>query len=87
MVTLDRLANILGGYGVRLRLDSVPRSTELRSVVIHGTDQGPVEVGDVLLGIGARSVSEVVGWAVSARAVVALVREGRRAGTSRRPRG
>lgn len=80
MVTLDRLANILGGYGVRLRLDSVPRSTELRSVVIHGTDQGPVEVGDVLLGIGARSVSEAVGWAVSARAVVALVREGAESG-------
>ncbi|BDU06855.1 PucR family transcriptional regulator [Nocardia cyriacigeorgica] len=74
MVTLDRLANILGGYGVRLRLGSMPRSTELRSVVLHGGDQGPAEVGDVLLGVGARSVAEVVGWAVSARAVVALVR-------------
>jgi hypothetical protein len=80
MVTLDRLANILGGYGVRLRLDSVPRSTELRSVVIHGADQNPVEVGDVLLGIGARSVSEAVGWAMAARAVVALVREGAQSG-------
>ncbi|MEV4239184.1 PucR family transcriptional regulator [Nocardia sp. NPDC050408] len=76
MVTLDRLANVLGGYGIRLRLCSVPRSTQLRSVVIHGADQDPTEVGDVLLGIGARSVSEVVDWAVSARAVVALVRGG-----------
>ncbi|MGY5283724.1 PucR family transcriptional regulator, partial [Nocardia gipuzkoensis] len=55
MVTLDRLANVLGGYGVRLRLGSVPRSTPLRSVVIHGAEQDPTEVGDVLLGIGARS--------------------------------
>lgn len=76
MVTLDRLANVLGGYGVRLRLGSVPRSTPLRSVVIHGAEQDPAETGDVLLGIGARSVSEVVGWAVTARAVVALVRGG-----------
>ncbi|MFE7742614.1 PucR family transcriptional regulator [Nocardia sp. NPDC057455] len=76
MVTLDRLANVLSGYGIRLRLGAVPRSVELRSVVIHGADQDPTEVGDVLLGIGARSVSEVVDWAVSARAVVALVREG-----------
>ncbi|MFE7799569.1 PucR family transcriptional regulator [Nocardia sp. NPDC057440] len=74
MVTLDRLANVLGSYGIRLRLCSVPRSTQLRSVVIHGADQDPTEVGDVLLGIGARSVSEVVDWAVSARAVVALIR-------------
>ncbi|MEU2124663.1 PucR family transcriptional regulator [Nocardia niwae] len=76
MVTLDRLANVLSGYGIRLRLGSVPRSTPLRSVVIHGTDQEPMETGDVLLGIGARSVPEVVEWAVSARAVVALLRGG-----------
>ncbi|MEV6257570.1 helix-turn-helix domain-containing protein [Nocardia sp. NPDC051911] len=76
MVTLDRLANVLSGYGIRLRLGSVPRSTRLRSVVIHAADQGPVEAGDVLLGIGARSLSEVVEWAVSAGAVVAVFREG-----------
>ncbi|MFI2285372.1 PucR family transcriptional regulator [Nocardia beijingensis] len=76
MVTLDRLANVLSGYGIRLRLGSVPRSTRLRSVVIHGADQDPMEAGDVLLGIGARSVPEVVEWAVSAGAVVALFRGG-----------
>ena len=37
MITLDRLVNVLGDYGVRLRWSSVPRSTELRSVVIHET--------------------------------------------------
>ncbi|NKY30661.1 PucR family transcriptional regulator [Nocardia gamkensis] len=74
MVTLDRLANVLGGYGVRLRLGSVARATPLRSVVIPGAEHDPAEMGDVLLGIGARSVSEVVDWAVSARAVVALFR-------------
>ncbi|WP_433733288.1 PucR family transcriptional regulator [Nocardia sp. CA-129566] len=76
MVTLDRLANVLAGYGVRVRLGSVPRSAELRSVVIHAADQDPTEIGDVLLGIGARSVSELVDWAASARAVVALIRGG-----------
>ncbi|MEU1998031.1 helix-turn-helix domain-containing protein [Nocardia gamkensis] len=76
MVTLDRLANVLGGYGVRVRLGSVARSTPLRSVVIHGAEHDPTEAGDVLLGIGARSVSEVMDWAVAARAVVVLIREG-----------
>ncbi|WP_433761444.1 PucR family transcriptional regulator [Nocardia sp. CA-135398] len=76
MVTLDRLANVLGGYGIRLRLGSVPRSTPLRTVVIHGADEDPTEIGDVLLGIGARSVSELMDWAVSAHAVVALIRGG-----------
>ncbi|HEY5856265.1 MAG TPA: helix-turn-helix domain-containing protein [Aldersonia sp.] len=74
MVTLDRLANVLGTYGVRLRLCSVPRSAELRSVVVHAAAQGRTETGDVLLGIGARSIQEAVEWARSARAVVALVR-------------
>ncbi|MBV7701585.1 helix-turn-helix domain-containing protein [Nocardia nova] len=76
MVTLDRLADVLSGYGVRMRLGAVARSIPLRSVVIHGPVTDPTESGDVLLGIGARSISEVVDWAVSARAVVALIRGG-----------
>ncbi|MGH3558116.1 MAG: PucR family transcriptional regulator [Mycobacterium sp.] len=76
MITLDRLVNVLGSYGVRLRWSSVPRSTELRSVVIHeAAADGPV-VGDVLLAIGAGSLREAVRWAASARAVVVLVRGG-----------
>ena len=76
MVTLDRLINVLGGYGVRLRTPAngpspAPRSTELRSVVMH--EPGQV-IGDVLLAVGATSVAEAVQWAAAARAVVVLVR-------------
>jgi hypothetical protein len=74
VVTLDRLVNVLGGYGVRLRFCPVPRSTELRSVVMHEATGDRTVVGDVLLGIGARSVKEAVRWAASARAVVVLIR-------------
>ncbi|MCV7257895.1 PucR family transcriptional regulator [Mycobacterium shimoidei] len=75
MITLDRLVNVLGNYGVRLRWSSVPRTTELRSVVMRETGDRPV-VGDVLLAIGADSVSEAAQWAVAARAVVVLMRGG-----------
>jgi hypothetical protein len=76
VVTLDRLVNVLGGYGVRLRFCPIPRSTELRSVVMHEATGDRTVVGDVLLGIGARSVKEAVRWAASARAVVVLIRGG-----------
>ncbi|MGH3637222.1 MAG: PucR family transcriptional regulator, partial [Mycobacterium sp.] len=75
MITLDRLVNVLGGYGVRLRWSSVPRSTELRSVVIHEKAARRPVVGDVLLAIGAGSLAEAVKWAAGARAVVVLVRD------------
>jgi hypothetical protein len=76
VVTLDRLVNVLGSYGVRLRFCPIPRSTELRSVIMHERVEGRTVVGDVLLGIGARSVKEAVRWAASARAVVVLIRGG-----------
>src|SRR5215218_5006376 len=76
MVTLDRLVNVLGSYGVRLSFCPIPRSTELRSVVMHEVTDDRTVVGDVLLGIGARSVEEAVQWATSAHAVVVLVRGG-----------
>ncbi|ORB86723.1 PucR family transcriptional regulator [Mycobacterium kansasii] len=82
MITLDRLVNVLGGYGVRLRWSSVSRSTELRSVVIHETATARSVVGDVLLAVGAGSVREAVQWAASARAVVVLTRDGEPAMTS-----
>ena len=55
MVTLDRLVNVLGSYGVRLCNSAIPRSAVLRSVVLHEGDRRdrPV-VGDVLLGVGAQ---------------------------------
>lgn len=74
MITLDRLVNVLGNYGVRLRWSSVPRTTELRSVVMREATRDRPVVGDVLLAIGAGSVSEATRWAVSARAVVVLMR-------------
>jgi len=74
MVTLDRLANVLGGYGVRLRSCPISRSTELSSVVVHEIAGDRTVVGDVLLGIGARSVKEALGWAAAARATVVLIR-------------
>ena len=76
MVTLDRLVNVLGSYGVRLRSCPIPRSTELRSVVMHEVALDRTVVGDVLLGIGARTVTEAVRWAASAHAVVVLIRGG-----------
>ena len=76
MVTLDRLVNVLGSYGVRLRFCPIPRSTELRSVILHEVTEDRTVVGDVLLGIGARSVKEAVRWAASAHAVVVLIRGG-----------
>jgi hypothetical protein len=76
VITLDRLANVLGGYGVRLRWSSVPRSTELRSVVIHEAAPERAVVGDVLLAIDAGSLNEAVQWAASAHAVVVLMRDG-----------
>lgn len=76
MITLDRLVNVLGSYGVRLRWSSVPRSTELRSVVIHETTpHGPVS-GDVLLAVGAETFEQAMQWAAAAHAVVVLLREG-----------
>jgi hypothetical protein len=74
VVTLDRLVNVLGSYGVRLRFCPIPRSTELRSVVIHEHTQDRPVIGDVLLAVGARSVKEAVRWAASSRAVVVLTR-------------
>jgi hypothetical protein len=72
LITLDRLINVLGGYGVHLRHCSTPRSTELRSVVIH--EPGYV-VGDVLIAVGAADSAEAIAWASAARAVVVLVRD------------
>ncbi|MEO6795321.1 MAG: helix-turn-helix domain-containing protein [Mycobacterium sp.] len=76
MVTLDRLVNVVGSYGVRLRFCSVPRTTTLSSVVMHEVTGDRVVVGDVLLAVGARSVKEAVRWAVAAKAVAVLVRDG-----------
>jgi hypothetical protein len=74
VVTLDRLVNVLGSYGVRLRFCPIARSTQLRSVAMHERTLERTVIGDVLLAIGARDVGEAVRWAVSAHAVVVLTR-------------
>lgn len=76
VISLDRLVNVLGGYGVRSRLGKVPRSTVLRSVVVPEATGDRTVAGDVLLAIGAGSVAEALQWATSARAVAVLVRAG-----------
>ncbi|BBZ23829.1 PucR family transcriptional regulator [Mycolicibacter hiberniae] len=75
MVTLDRLVNVVGSYGVRLRFCSIPRTTSLSSVVMHEVSGERVVVGDVLLAVGARSVKEAVRWAVAAKSSAVLVRD------------
>ncbi|OBK16903.1 PucR family transcriptional regulator [Mycobacterium asiaticum] len=76
MITLDRLVNVLGSYGVRLRSTTIPRSTELGSVVIHEAAPKGAVLGDVLLAIDATSYQEAMHWAASAHAVVVLARAG-----------
>ncbi len=76
MVTLDRLVNVLGSYGVRMRFCPVSRSTQLASVALPEEVGGRVVSGDVLLAVNARSVDEAVRWAASAGAKVVLVRDG-----------
>jgi hypothetical protein len=76
VVTLDRLVNVLGSYGVRLTHCPVPRSTELGSVVLHEPAHDRAVLGDVLLAIGARSMTEAMRWAVQAHAVVVVIRGG-----------
>lgn len=71
MVTLDRLINVLGGYGVQLKACRVPRSTELRTVVMR---EDRAVVGDVLLAVGAESIDIAIDWASAAHAAVVLVR-------------
>jgi hypothetical protein len=81
MVRLDRLVNVLGGYGLRLVRCPVPRSTELRSVVLHERTDGRTVVGDVLLAVGADSTEEALRWAGAAHAAVVLVRGDAASGT------
>lgn len=69
------MVNVLGGYGLRLSRCPIPRSTELRSVVLPERTGGRTVVGDVLLAVGAGSVEDAVRWALAARAAVVLVRD------------
>lgn len=74
MITLDRLVNVLGGYGARLGHCPVPRSTLLRSVALPESVGGRPVTGDVLLAVGAESVTRALEWAADAQAAVTMVR-------------
>ncbi|MEU4830960.1 helix-turn-helix domain-containing protein [Streptosporangium sp. NPDC023615] len=76
MITLDRLVNVLGGYGVRLCGRPESRSTWLRSVAIPDAADHHV-AGDVLLAVGTSSLAEAVRWAAAAKAEAVLVRPAR----------
>lgn len=76
MVRLDRLVNVLGGYGVRFHSAPAARDIELRSVVVHDETDSRVLAGDVFIAVGVGSVARAVELAVSARAAVVLVRAG-----------
>lgn len=75
MITLDRLINVLGGYGARWHGGTSDRQIELRSVVLPESVDGRTVSGDVLLAVGAGSLIEAVRWARAARATVVLTRE------------
>ncbi|ANI41683.1 PucR family transcriptional regulator [Mycolicibacterium vaccae] len=74
MITLDRLINVLGGYGARWHGGSADRQTELRSVVLPEEVDGRTVSGDVLLAVGAASQTQAMQWARAARAVVVVTR-------------
>ncbi|GAA3316181.1 PucR family transcriptional regulator [Nonomuraea dietziae] len=73
MITVDRLVNVLGGYGVRLFGRPEARSAWLRSVAMPEACEHHV-AGDLLLAVGTCSIDEAVRWAAAARAAAVLVR-------------
>lgn len=74
MVTLDRLVNVLGGYGARLHCAAGSRGTELRSVSLHDPEESRPATGDVFLAVGAGSPTEAVRLAASADSAAVLMR-------------
>ncbi|MCA2229335.1 NAD(P)/FAD-dependent oxidoreductase [Nonomuraea aurantiaca] len=73
MITLDRLVNVLGGYGVPLCGRPETRSAWLRSVAVPDATDRHV-TGDLLLAVGTSSIAEAVRWAAAAHAAAVLVR-------------
>ncbi|TYB47655.1 PucR family transcriptional regulator [Nonomuraea sp. PA05] len=73
MITLDRLVNVLGGYGVRLCNRPQARTAWLRSVAVADAADRHVS-GDLLLAVGASSLAEAMEWATAAKATAVLVK-------------
>ena len=86
MINLDRLVNVLGGYGARLVGAEGLRRRELRSVAMHDpTDDAP-PLGDAFLAVGVDSAAEAVHLAEQARATVVLLRSATEPGDDVRAR-
>lgn len=71
---LDRLVNVLGGYGARLDCCPVSRDLELHSVAMHDPLDPRVGLGDVFLAVGIASMAEAVRLAAAAHASVVMLR-------------
>ncbi|MFK0246900.1 PucR family transcriptional regulator [Amycolatopsis azurea] len=74
MVTLDRLVNVLGGYGARLCCCPVSREVALRDVVMHDAADPRELRGDVFLAVGTDSITTAVELGAAAHVSVVLVR-------------
>lgn len=72
MVRLDRLINVLGGYGVRIAGHHEGRDAQLHSVAMHDPAGDDPVLGDALLAIGIPDAARAleVGRAAQARAVL-----------------
>lgn len=82
MINLDRLVNVLGGYGARLVGPEPLRGKQLRSVAMHDpTDETPPR-GDAFLAVGVESVDEALHLAEQARADVVILRSAAEAGAA-----
>ena len=73
MVTLDRLINVLGGFGARLASAPSSRRTELRSVALHDPAEAGARTGEVLLAVGV-DATEAAELLAATRAVVVVFR-------------
>lgn len=74
MITLDRLAGVLGGYGATLRSIPAGRDVELRSVTVHDPSATQPGAGDVYLAVGIDRAVDAVQAAISATARALVIR-------------
>ncbi|GAA0523759.1 DNA-binding protein [Saccharopolyspora subtropica] len=73
MVKLDRLINVLGGFGARLGTAPRDRSVELRSVAVHDPADPATGEEDVLLAVGV-DADAAAGLLARTRAAVVVFR-------------
>lgn len=74
MIKLDRLVNVLGGYGARLYCAPRNRRTELRGVALYDPSEVACGVEDVLLAVGIESPESARGLLGATRATVVVFR-------------